>query len=49
MYGFHYDCALKWFDNIKLCFTATDSLLYLIEGQNGYEVMKEHADVFDFS
>ena len=49
MYEFHYDCMLKWFDNIKLCFTDTDSLLYRIEGQNVYKVMKEHSDMFDFS
>ena len=49
MYEFHYNCMLQWFDNIKLCFTDTDSLLYRIEGQNVYEVMKEHADMFDFS
>ena len=49
MYEFHSYCMLKWFDNIQLCFTDTDSLLYRIEGQNVYEVMKEHADMFDFS
>ena len=30
MYEMHYDHMLKWFDNISLCFTDTDSLLYLI-------------------
>ena len=49
MYQFHYDQMLNWFDNISLCFTDTDSLLYRIEGQDAYEVMKEHADMFDFS
>ena len=49
MYQFHYDKMLKWFDNISLCFTDTDSLLYRIEGQDVYQVMKEHAEEFDFS
>ena len=49
MYQFHYDHMLNWFDNISLCFTDTDSLLYRIEGQDAYKVMKEHADMFDFS
>ena len=49
MYEFHYNCMMKWFDKIELCFTDTDSLLYRIEGQDVYEVMKEHSDMFDFS
>ena len=49
MYEMHYDHMLKWFDNISLCFTDTDSLLYRIEGQDVYTVMKEHSDMFDFS
>ena len=49
MYQFHYDKMLKWFDNISLCFTDTDSLLYRIEGQDVYAVMNEHAEEFDFS
>ena len=39
----------KWFDNIQLCQTDTDSLLYRIEGQDVYQVMLEHKDEFDFS
>ena len=49
MYQFHYDCMLNWFDNIELCFTDTDSLLYRIEGQDVYKVMEANADKFDFS
>ena len=49
MYQFHYSKMIKWFKNIQLCFTDTDSLLYRIEGQNVYDVMKEHAEDFDFS
>ena len=40
---------MKWFKKIELCFTDTDSLLYRIEGQDVYKVMKEHSDMFDFS
>ena len=39
----------KWFENIDLCFTDTDSLLYLIEGQDPYKVLEEYTDYFDFS
>ena len=49
MYDFHYNCITKWFDKANLCFTDTDSLLYEIEGQNVYNVMREHRDYFDFS
>ena len=49
MYSFHYRQMLKWFDKISLAFTDTDSLLYRIEGVDPYEVMKEHAEWFDFS
>ena len=49
MYQFHYDCMLNWFQNIELCFTDTDSLLYRIEGQDVYKVMEVNADKFDFS
>ena len=40
---------LHWFDDINLCFTDTDSLLYYIRGRDPYVVMKEHSDWFDFS
>ena len=49
MYKFHYNYMLTWCDNIKLCFTDTGSLVYRSEGVNLYEVIKEHADIFDFS
>ena len=37
MYQFHYDYVLKTFDNVKLLFTDTDSLVYEIKGENVYE------------
>ena len=36
MYQFHYDYVLKTFDNVKLLFTDTDSLVYDIKGCNVY-------------
>ena len=37
MYQLHYDYALKTFDNVKLMFTDTDSLVYEIVNGNVYE------------
>ena len=37
MYQFHYDYVLKAFDNVKLLFTDTDSLVYKIKDGNAYE------------
>ena len=37
MYQFHYDYILKTFNNKKLLFTDTDSLVYEIRGKNVYE------------
>ena len=34
MYQFHYDYVLKTFDNAKLLFTDTDSLVYEIKNSN---------------
>ena len=36
MYQFHYDYVLKTFDNVKLLFTDTDSLVYEIRKANVY-------------
>ena len=49
MYSFHYRQMLQWYDDIQLCFTDTDSLLYLIRGQNPYAVMEKHKEWFDNS
>ena len=49
MYDFHYNKMLKWYNDINLCFTDTDSLLYEIKTDNVYNDMQEHADEYDFS
>ena len=50
MYKFHYLKMRRWFKDIQLCFSDTDSLLYRIGGdQNVYETMKAHEEDFDFS
>ena len=36
MYHFHYDYVIKTFDNVKLLFTDTDSLVYEIKNGNVY-------------
>ena len=37
MYQYHYDYVLKTFDDIKLLFTDTDSLVYEIKNGNVYK------------
>ena len=49
MYEFHYNKMKKWFADIELCFTDTDSLLYHIKGVDVYDVMADHQDEFDLS
>ena len=49
MYQFHYDYVLKTFNNVKLLFTATDSLVYEIKGNNVYEQYFKDKELFDFS
>ena len=49
MYQFHYDYALKTFDNVKLLFTDTDSLVYEIKDENVYEQCFKDKELFDFS
>ena len=50
MYEFHYDYMLpKYGDNVKLCFTDTDSLLYEVKTNDIYENMKDNLDRYDFS
>ena len=60
MCEFHYEKMLKQYDNINLCFTDTDSLLYDIiypfvateeerVRQSIYLDMAEHVDDYDFS
>ena len=49
MYQYHYDYVLKTFDNVKLLFTDTDSLVYDIKGCNVYEQCFKDKEFFDFS
>ena len=49
MYQFHYDYILKIFDNVKLLFTDTDSLVYEIKGKNVYEQCFKDKELFYFS
>ena len=50
MYKFHYEKTLsRYEDNVKLCFTDTDSLLYEIEAVDIFQDMAEYIDDYDFS
>lgn len=50
LYNFHYSIMKKIYENkIKLCYTDTDSLLYLIYTEDFYKDMKHHIQYFDTS
>ena len=49
MYQFQYDYVLKTFNDVKLLFTDTDSLVYEIRGGNVYEQCFKDKELFDFS
>ena len=52
MYDFHYNFVKKLYpgDMSKLCFTDTDSFLYLLKTKDIYrDMMLKHHDLFDFS
>ena len=49
MYQFHYDYVLKTFNDVKLLFTDTDSLVYDIRDGNVYEQCFKDKELFDFS
>lgn len=50
LYHFHYSVMKRIYQNsIKLCYTDTDSLLYLIYTDDFYEDMKKHIKYFDTS
>ena len=49
MYKFHYDYILKTFNDVKLLFTDTDSLVYKIQGVNVYEQCFKDKELLDFS
>ena len=49
MCQFHYDYVLKTFNDAKLLFTDTDSLVYEIRSGNVYEQCYEDKHLLDFS
>ena len=49
MYKFHYDYVLKTFNDAKLLFADTDSLVYEIRGNNVYEQCFKDKHLLDFS
>ena len=50
MYEFHYDVIkARYGERAQLCFTDTDSLLYLIQTQDIYADMKDQSQLYDFS
>ena len=49
MYQFHYDWTLKTFEDVKLLFTDTNSLVYEIRGVNVYDTCFKDKHLFDFS
>ena len=49
MYQFHYDYVLKSFEDVKLLFTDTDSLVCEIRGGNVYEQCFKDKKLFDFT
>ena len=49
MHQSHYDYVLKTFNNVKLLFTDTDSLIYKIKNGNVYDQCFKDKHLFDFS
>ena len=49
MYQFHYSYVFKTFNNAKLLFTDTDSLIYESKNGNVYEQYFKDKHLFDFS
>ena len=49
MYKFHYEYVLKTFNDAKLLFTDTDSLIYEISGGNDFEQCFKDKHLFDFN
>lgn len=50
LYKFHYDfIKRKYNDNAQLCYTDTDSLLYLIKTHDFYQDISKHLSQFDTS
>ena len=49
MYEFHYDFMKSKFDIFTWLCTDTDSLIYEIIGEDFYEIMHKHKELFDLS
>ena len=49
MFDFHYNYIKKHFKDSKLCFTDTDSMLYLLNTNDLYEDLKKIKDQLDLS
>ena len=49
MYKFHYEKMLSRYEDVRLYFTDTDSLLYEIETLDIFQDMAEYIDDYDFS
>lgn len=49
LYKYHYSMKNKYMTNIKLCYTDTDSLLYLINTEDVYSDIKNNLKEFDTS
>ena len=49
MYQFHYDYVLKTFNDAKLLFADSDSLVYEIKGGSVYDQCFKDKHLFDFS
>ena len=49
MYEFHYDYIKNKYDNSRLLFTDTDSLMYEIKYEDVYEDFSNYKEIFDFN
>ena len=49
MYEFHYDFMKSEVDIFTLLYTDTDSFIYEIIGEDFYEIMYKHKELFDLS
>ena len=49
MYDFHYNCIKKHFKDAKLCFTDTDSMLYILKTNDLYNDLSKIKDQLDLS
>ena len=50
IYEFHYDYIKnKYFNNLRLFFTDTDSLVYEIKTEDVYDIFSKDKEMFNFS